>query len=61
MNQAGADARRLLDHLAASHPDLLHSPQAEALRQVMVQNYHWDASGRLGLARARTRGRPRDR
>ena len=47
INEAGADARRLIEHLAASHPDLLHGPQAEALRQVMVQNYYWDASGRL--------------
>jgi transposase len=47
MNDAGADARRLLEHLAASHPDLLRDPRVEALRQVMVQNYHWDAAGRL--------------
>ena len=37
---------RLLEHLAAVHPDLLHGPQAQALRQVMVQNYHWDHVGR---------------
>ena len=47
INEAGADARRLIEHLAASHPDLLHGPQVEAVRQVMVQNYHWDAAGRL--------------
>jgi hypothetical protein len=47
MNEAGADARRLLEHLAAVDPGLLHGPQVEALRQVMVQNYHWDAAGRL--------------
>ena len=47
INEAGADGRRLLEHLAASHRDLLHGPRAQALRQVMVQNYHWDASGRL--------------
>ena len=47
MNEAGADARRLIGHLAASYPGLLRGPQVEALRQVLVQNYHWDASGRL--------------
>jgi len=47
MNEAGADARQLLEHLAARCPDLLHGPQAAALRQVLAQNYYWDASGRL--------------
>jgi transposase len=47
INEAGADARRLLEHLAASFPGLLRGPQVQALRQVMVQNYYWDASGRL--------------
>jgi transposase len=47
INEAGADACRLIGHLAASYPDLLHGPQVEALRQVMVQNYYRDASGRL--------------
>jgi hypothetical protein len=47
MNEAGTDARRLLEHLAASHPDLLRGPQVEALRQVVAQNYHWDPAGRL--------------
>jgi hypothetical protein len=47
INQAGADGQRLIEHLAASHPDLLHSPQAKALRQVMAQNYYRDAAGRL--------------
>jgi hypothetical protein len=45
------DARRLLEHLAASHPDLLRGPQVEALRQVVAQNYHWDPAGRLRWAR----------
>ena len=27
MNEAGADARRLVEHLAARHPDLLHGPR----------------------------------
>src|SRR5262249_40918247 len=30
MNEAGADARRLIEHLAARHPDLLSRPQLEA-------------------------------
>jgi transposase len=47
MNEAGADARLLLEHLAASFPGLLRGPQVEALRQILVQNYHWDAAGRL--------------
>ena len=47
INEAGADARRLIEHLAAGFPGLLRGPQVEALRQVLAQNYHWDASGRL--------------
>jgi hypothetical protein len=47
MNDAGADARRLLEHVTASHPDLLRGPQVQALRQVVAQNYYWDAAGRL--------------
>src|SRR6185369_11234671 len=47
MSQAGADARRLIEHLAASYPDLLRGPQVEALRQILLQNYHWDPAGRL--------------
>jgi hypothetical protein len=47
MNDAGADGRRLLEHLAASFPGLLRGPQARAPRQILLQNYHWDASGRL--------------
>jgi transposase len=47
MNDTGADARLLLEHLAASFPGLLRGPQVEALRQILVQNYHWDPAGRL--------------
>jgi transposase len=47
ISEAGADACRLIEHLAASYPDLLQGPRVEALRQVMVQNYYRDASGRL--------------
>jgi hypothetical protein len=34
-------------HLAASHRDPLHGPQVQALRQILVQNYHRDSAGRL--------------
>src|SRR5512142_1586140 len=47
MNDTGADARLLLEALAASFPGLLRGPQVEVLRQVLAQNYYWDASGRL--------------
>ena len=47
MNDAGADARRLLEHLAARYPGLLRGPRVQALRQVLLQNYHWDHAGRL--------------
>jgi hypothetical protein len=47
VNDAGADARRLLEHLAASYPGLLRGPRVEALRRILVQNYRWDPAGRL--------------
>ena len=47
MSDAGSDARRLLEHLAARYPDLLRGPRVQVLRQVLVQNYHWDPAGRL--------------
>src|SRR6516225_5559563 len=47
ISDAGADARRLLEHLAARHPGLLLGPRVEALRQILVQDYHWDCAGRL--------------
>ncbi len=47
MNDAGADARLLLEHLAARYPGLLRGPRVEAPRQILVQNYHWDHAGRL--------------
>ena len=33
--------------LAARCPGLLRGPRVEALRQILVQNYHWDPAGRL--------------
>lgn len=47
INTAGADAHRLLEHLDANYPGLLASPRVEALRQILVQNYYRDATGRL--------------
>jgi hypothetical protein len=47
MNDAGADACRLIGHLATSYPDLLRGPQVEALRQILVQNYYRDPAGQL--------------
>jgi transposase len=47
IDTTGADAHHLLEHLSRKHPDLLHGPQVQALRQVLVQNYHRDCTGRL--------------
>ena len=47
MTEAGADARRLTGHLAARCPDLLPGHRVQPLRQILVQNYHWDPAGRL--------------
>jgi transposase len=47
MNDAGADARRLLEHLTAGFPGLLRGPRVQTLRQILLQNYHWDPAGRL--------------
>ena len=47
INTTGADARRLLEHLALNHPDLLNGPQTRTLRQILVQNYYGDSAGRL--------------
>ena len=47
INTTGADARRLLEHLARNHPGLLDGPQERTLRQILVQNYYWDTAGRL--------------
>ncbi|WP_202970668.1 transposase [Saccharothrix sp. ALI-22-I] len=47
INTAGTDARHLLEHLSHHHPGLLDGPQVQALRQVLMQNYHVDSTGRL--------------
>ncbi len=47
INTTGADARRLLEHLSRNHPGLLGGPQVQALRQILVQTYYCDSTGRL--------------
>ncbi|MER5891390.1 transposase, partial [Streptomyces sp. NPDC001941] len=44
---AGRDAVRLLEHLYQHGASRAHSPRVQALRQIMVQNYHRDAADRL--------------
>lgn len=53
---AGQDACRLLEHLRGSgHRP---GPQAEALRQILVQNYYRDAAGKLCWRTAEDGGLP---
>ncbi|MFZ4296599.1 hypothetical protein ACOZE3_01550 [Streptomyces cinereoruber] len=54
LKQAGADACRLLENL----PTRRRGPRAEALRQIMVQNFLVDARGAL-RPRAEKDGRPK--
>lgn len=44
---AGQDACRLLEHLYRNGSGYRSGPQAEALRQIVVQNYYRDEAGRL--------------
>lgn len=55
---AGEDACRLLEHLQQHGPDRRLGLQAEALRQVVVQNYYRDAAGRLRWRTAEDGGLP---
>lgn len=43
----GDDAVRLLEHLDQHGADRTPGPRVQALRQIMVQNYHRDAQGHL--------------
>ncbi|WP_367139017.1 MULTISPECIES: IS1182 family transposase [Streptomyces] len=43
----GNDAVRLLQHLYRHAPDLKSGPRVQALREIMVHNYHRDQAGRL--------------
>ncbi|GAA2216189.1 hypothetical protein GCM10009850_116580 [Nonomuraea monospora] len=36
-----------MEHLSRNHPGLLGGPQVQALRQILVQNYYCDSTGRL--------------
>jgi transposase len=53
----GNDAVRLLEHLYRHGTDRTSGPRIQALRQIMVQNYHRDA-GHLRWRTAETEGGP---
>ena len=60
MSGAGADARLLLEHLAASFPNLLRGPQAKALRQAPAQGQNsssWPPPSRRCSKPVRPHGR----
>ncbi|WP_406364796.1 IS1182 family transposase [Streptomyces sp. NBC_01546] len=54
----GNDAVRLLEHLYRHGTDRTSGPRLQALRQIMVQNYHRDAAGHLRWRTAETEGGP---
>ncbi|WP_435799060.1 transposase [Streptomyces avermitilis] len=54
----GNDAVRLLEHLYRHGADRTSGPRIQALRQIMVQNYHRDAAGHLRWRTAETEGGP---
>ncbi|MEU1276392.1 hypothetical protein [Streptomyces sp. NPDC005799] len=54
----GDDAVRLLEHLHGHGADRVSGPRVQALRQIMVQNYHHDAAGRLRWRTAEKEGGP---
>ncbi|MGW4815692.1 hypothetical protein ACWEPB_29160 [Kitasatospora cineracea] len=55
---AGDDAYRLPEHLNQPGPGYRPGPQAEALRQILVQYYHRDVGGRLRWRTAEDGGLP---
>ncbi|MEU6973956.1 transposase [Kitasatospora aureofaciens] len=55
---AGDDACRLLEHLHHHGPAYRPGPQAEALRQILLQHYYRDAAGRLRWRTADDGGLP---
>jgi transposase len=55
---AGDDACRLLGHLHRGVVSYRPGPQAEALRQIVVQNYYRDAAGRLSWRTTDDNGLP---
>ncbi|MBH1937179.1 transposase, partial [Streptomyces sp. AV19] len=52
----GNDAVRLLEHLCRYGADRMSGPRVQALRQIMVQNYHRDAAGHLRWRTAEKEG-----
>ncbi|WP_240512725.1 transposase [Streptomyces griseoruber] len=54
----GNDAVRLLEHLYRNGTDRTSGPRIQALRQIMVRNYHRDAAGHLRRRTAETEGAP---
>ncbi|MGW7674409.1 transposase, partial [Streptomyces sp. NPDC054775] len=58
MLATGDDAVRLLEHLYRHGADRASGPRVQALRQIMVQNYHHDATGRLRWRTAETEDGP---
>ncbi|MFC8583676.1 transposase [Streptomyces sp. NPDC057217] len=52
----GNDAVRLLEHLYRHGADRMSGPRIQALRQIMVQNYHRDAAGHLRWRTAEKEG-----
>ncbi|MHC5701195.1 transposase [Streptomyces tirandamycinicus] len=54
----GDDAIRLLEHLYRHGAHRTSGPRVQALRQIMVQNYHRDAAGHLRWRTAEKEGGP---
>lgn len=54
----GNDAVRLLEHLHQHGGDRAFGPRVQALRQIMVQNYHRDTAGHLRWRTAETEDGP---
>ncbi|MFD0297752.1 transposase, partial [Streptomyces sp. NPDC127118] len=54
----GNDAARLLEHLYRHGTDHTAGPRVQALRQIVVQNYHRDAAGHLRRPTAENEDEP---
>ncbi|MFC9545856.1 hypothetical protein ACFTXK_14610 [Streptomyces sp. NPDC056956] len=54
----GNDAVRLLEHLYRHGADSVSGPRVQALRQIVVQNYHRDSAGHLRWRTAETEDGP---
>lgn len=54
----GTDAVRLLEHLYRHGADRTSGPRVQALRQIMVQNFHRDQAGQLRWRTAEKEGGP---